>query len=49
MQVHITKTPAKFRDHSPIKTPFASHMCDVQGHCANIANIDTYPYDHFSK
>ena len=46
-QVHNTDTPAKFQGHSPIITPFTLHMCDFQGHCANIVHIAIYLYDHF--
>ena len=39
-QVSNTNTLAKFQGHSLIITPFTPHMCDIQGHCANIVNID---------
>ena len=40
------KHTGQVRGHPPIITPFTPHMCDFQGHCANIVNIAVYPYDH---
>ena len=47
MQVPDTNTPAKFQGHGAFVTPFTLHMCDIQGLCANIVNIDICLYDHF--
>ena len=44
MQVPHTTTPAKFQGHPPIKTPFTSHMCDIQGRCAKNVNFVIYLY-----
>ena len=46
-QVPNTNTPAKFQGHPPIITPFTPHMCDIQGHNADIVNIVIYLYDPF--
>ena len=45
MQVPNTNTPPMFQGHTPIITPFTSHMCDIQGRCAKNVNFVIYLYD----
>ena len=46
MQGTNRDTPAKFRCHSLIITPFNSHECDIQGHLSQNVSFIIYPYDH---
>ena len=42
-----TNTQVKFQGHSLNLNSFTPHMCGVQCHLAQNANIAIYPYDHF--